>query len=178
MADDLCPDIDLDVSLIQVVFEVDEFEVGFAIDTNTVDLSSAPIEIAFEIEEIEVLISPLGEKGEKGGPGGSIAPINFTFGDAPRVVFTAADSSGLLLIARVVITTPFDGAGSAIRLGVVGDLEAVMPASMNDPTAVAKYQRTADYRMAIGDQIILTITPGTLASAGAGTLVLEFLPDY
>jgi hypothetical protein len=176
MADDLCPDIDLDVSLIQVVFEVDEFEVGFAFDTNTVDLSSAPIEIAFEIEEIEVLISPVGEKGEKGGPGGSIAPIYFTFGDAPRVVFTA-DSSGLLLIARVDITMPFDGVGSAIRLGVIGDLDAVMPASMNDPTAVAKYQRTADYRMAIGDQIILTIMPGSLASAGAGTLVLEFLPD-
>lgn len=121
-------------------------------------------------------VTERGPQGPRGAPGGSIAPIDFSWGDAASVVFTA-DSPGLLARCRVDITTAFNGTGATIRVGAVASPEAAMPANYNDPSAVAKYQTTPDFQMAAGDALRLDIDPGFSPSTGAGILILEFLPD-
>lgn len=123
-----------------------------------------------------VKVGGLGIQGLPGAPGGSIAPINFSWGDAPHAVWTAPHA-GVLTLVRVDILTPFNGTNPSIKFGTASAPEAGMPAAYNDPTQVAKYQNTADFRVAANDALILDINPGTFPTAGDGTLFLEFLPD-
>lgn len=117
---------------------------------------------------------PQGEPGLSGG--GTIPPVAFSYGDAAGTIYTPGDA-GTLTTARVVITTPFDGAGAALILGTVGDPDGIMPATDNDPTEAGEYEATADFPLAAGEGIRLTITPGAGASQGAGLIYLEFIPD-
>lgn len=118
----------------------------------------------------------LGPPGPRGAPGGSIPAIEFAFGDAPRVVFTP-DAAGLLTYARVKYTEVFNGANPQLFAGTLADPDAAMPAAFNDPRSLEEYEYTPDIRLATGESIILTIVPGAGASAGAGILILGFLPD-
>lgn len=121
------------------------------------------------------LVTP-GPQGPPGAPGGSIAPIDFAYGDAPRAVWTP-ESSGLLMLARLIILQAFNGVGAAIIVGTQTQPDAAMPSNYNDPSRAFEYENTPDIRLAAGESIFLTITPGSGATAGAGTLILGFLPN-
>ena len=58
-----------------------------------------------------------------------------------------------------------------------GDLAALLAPDQVDVTAVEEFENTPDTHVAIGDQVIVSITPGTGASQGAGRIYLQFTPD-
>ena len=119
-----------------------------------------------------------GPKGSKGDPGDSSAAsgravVAFAFGDAsPLPVFTpAADCTGILV--RLLIDTPFDGVGAAIRIGTAAQPDALMGSGDNDPATVGGYEVAPDLELISGTPIVVSITPGAGASKGAGRIVFD-----
>lgn len=110
------------------------------------------------------------------GPGATGAfrkVVGFAFGDAsPAPIFTAPAGCADIL-ARVVIDTPFDGVGAALKLGTSGSPELLIPAATNDPTTAAAYEAAPDVALSSGEAIVLTIVPGTGATQGAGRVIFD-----
>lgn len=99
--------------------------------------------------------------------------VPFAFGDAsPAPVFTAPAGCTNML-ARLVIDTPFNGVGASLKLGTSANPEALIAAAHNDPAQVAGYESAPDVALASGDEIVLTITPGTGATQGAGRIIFD-----
>jgi hypothetical protein len=120
---------------------------------------------------------PMGPIGPAGpASDGTIAPISFSYGDAPGVVFTPSED-GTLTYARVVFETAFDGASPAFKLGTLADDDCVMATHQNDPLEVGEYEVTADAPLVAGQSVYIAITPGAGASQGAGLIYLTFIPD-
>lgn len=119
-----------------------------------------------------------GPPGQKGDPGDSSAAtgravVAFAFGDAsPVPVFTPAANCTDILV-RLVIDTPFDGAGAALKLGTPSQPEALMAAAHNDPTSAGGYEVAPDAALAAGTPIVLTIIPGAGATQGAGRAIFD-----
>lgn len=121
------------------------------------------------------------EIGTPGPPGrdgrdaaGTLSPVSFNWGDAPRTVFTAPED-GFLTVARLQMTTAFNDPAATIIAGTVGAPEAVMPAAWNVPASTWEFETAPDLPLAAGESIILTIHPGT-STTGAGLLFLTFIP--
>lgn len=114
------------------------------------------------------------------GPSGtatvSVPAIEFSFGDAPSLRWTAP-VNGTFLNTRVDIETAFNGTGSTIKVGIIGNIEALMGADQNDPNTQAVWDVGSDFAVAAGTGIWLEITPGFGTNRGAGVLYVEFLPE-
>lgn len=107
---------------------------------------------------------------------GAIPPYDFAFGDAsPAVIYTATYDVEIV-VTSLQIDTPFNGAGAALALGVTGSPNALMPPSYTDPSKAGVYEASPRIMLAAGQSIILTITPGSGASAGSGQIVVEAAP--
>lgn len=104
-----------------------------------------------------------------------IAPIAFAFGDAPGAIYTAPVMQ-VLTYCRVLVTTSFDGTSPALRIGTLAGAETVMPASSSDMRMTYDYERLLDLPLNQGDQVLISITPGSGASQGAGLIFLNALP--
>lgn len=98
--------------------------------------------------------------------------VGFSFGDAPHAIYVVPDDR-LAFLVRLVIDTPFDGAGSAIAVGTAADAGALMPTNANDPTVATSYEFASNTELALGDSVQLTITPGSGATQGAGRIILD-----
>jgi len=118
-----------------------------------------------------------GATGPAGASGaGQVAPIAFSFGDAPHTIFTAP-AAGVLSYVRVSIETPFNGVGASFELGTsIGDGSA-MPSAYVDPHTVADYEHTPDLALTSGQHVYVTIIPGSGATAGNGVIFLQFLEN-
>lgn len=114
------------------------------------------------------------------GPSGtatvSVPPIEFSYGDAPSLRWTAP-VNGTFLNTRIEIGTPFNGSVSTIKVGIIGNVEALMRADQNNPSESAVYDAASDFAVVAGTGIWLEVTPGAGTNAGAGTLYVEFLPE-
>lgn len=124
---------------------------------------------------------PAGEEGPAGPAGangdGQYPVIGFTFADASGVVMTINPDSDVEVTAvELEIETAFDGAGAALQLGTAGDPGLLMDPSQNDPGDVAVYASFPRVRVAAGTELVLTISPGTGASQGTGTIVVQATP--
>lgn len=109
------------------------------------------------------------------GPG-SNPPINFSYGDAsPATIFTVPVDSEVVSV-QLQIETPFDGVGAQVRIGTSGLPGRLLDTFHSDPSVAGVYEATPRVQLAAGTQILLTITPGSGASAGTGQIILETLP--
>lgn len=99
--------------------------------------------------------------------------IPFAWGDASPKQVWLAPANTTVFTAQIVITVPFNGVGAALALGdaVVGD--RLIRADQNNPAAAGEYEANPGHTYASETQILLTITPGEGASAGAGFVILE-----
>lgn len=133
-------------------------------DTRTVELTTA---------------GPQGPQGEPGlSGGGTIPPIPFSYGDASPATIYTPSSAGTFTAVRVIFDTAFNGTGASIALGTVASPEILLATNENDPaSADSEYEVTPDVHVAAGTAIRLSITPGAGASAGAGRVLLTFIPD-
>lgn len=138
-----------------------------------------PLAVTQDIARASVVVKGFqGVPGPKGAPGDSSAAtgravVPFAFGDAsPLPVFTPAVNCTDILV-RLVIDTPFNGAGAALKLGTVAQPEALLAASHNDPTAAGGYEAAPDAALVAGVPIVLSIVPGTGATQGAGRAIFD-----
>jgi hypothetical protein len=129
------------------------------------------------IEQTQLKVGTPGLQGIPGQSGGiSVPPINFTFGEAPHAVWPAP-VNGTFTVARVEITEEFDGTGASISAGTQAQPSAVMPPELNNPYELGSYETAADFEVAQGGQLYITIVPGAGATRGAGTLYVDFVAE-
>lgn len=138
-----------------------------------------PIAVTQDRDRANVVVKGFrGPPGPKGDPGDSStatgrAVVPFAFGDAsPVTIFTPA-ANCTDVMARLVIDTPFDGVGAALKLGTAGQPEALIAASQNDPATVGGYEVVPDAALGQGAPVVLTIIPGTGATRGAGRVIFD-----
>ena len=105
------------------------------------------------------------------------AVIPFAFGDAtPTNVYIATEAGNLAMVG-VVIDTPFDGAGAALEVGDGITPDLYLSADDIDPAMAASYQAVPDVDVPAGSAVSLTITPGAGATAGAGRVIINIIPN-
>jgi hypothetical protein len=105
--------------------------------------------------------------------GGTVVESTFAWGDATPAAITVATGGKLITRVELHIITPFDGTGAAISVGDAGDADRLMTTTQNDPTTVACYDAYPEHTYAVDTTVLLTITPGAGATAGAGLLVIS-----
>ena len=116
-----------------------------------------------------------------GGTGGTtydpnFVSIQFAYGDASPVVIGEVPSGKEILEVQIFILTPFNGSGAALQVGIVGTPADLMSSSENDPTVAGEYSVAPLVPYGSATNVILTITPGSGASAGAGIVLVTFQP--
>lgn len=127
----------------------------------------------------EVVLNGTGQQGPVGPAGPSsdgVAPLSFSYGDAPGVVWTPSQA-GTITEARVVFTAAFNGVSPSVIVGTIAAPDSILAADQNDPTAAGEFEATADKHLAANEGVRLAITPGSGATQGAGVLYLMFVPD-
>ena len=132
-----------------------------------------------------VTAGPQGARGADGADGsagangdGQYPTVSFAFGDAsPAIVMTVNPASAAeVALVQVEIEEAFDGVGAQIAFGTVADPDSLMRADQNDPSELAVYETSPRVRLAGGEQLQLTITPGAGASQGRGKIILQATP--
>ena len=113
-----------------------------------------------------------GIRGPKGESGQVLPPIAFAFGDAsPRLLHILTDSA-LLVSIQLILATPFDGNGAALRIRTQTGA-VLLDSDQVAPDFSATYESTPGVSLAAGTGIYLEITPGEGATAGSGFVVLN-----
>lgn len=132
-----------------------------------------------------VAAGPQGPRGNDGVAGangangdGQYPTIEFAFGDAsPAPIMTVNPASAAeIALVQLEIEEAFDGVGASIQIGTAGDADALMAADQNLPGELAVFETSPRARLAGGEAIILTITPGAGASQGRGKLIIQATP--
>ncbi len=101
--------------------------------------------------------------------------IDFTFGDAsPSPIYTITENAANVLL-RIVIRVPFNGVGAALSLNAVSG-PTLLPSSAVAPSLVGGYESAPDAVLVAGDVIRLVITPGSGATAGSGSIIVDTIP--
>jgi len=100
--------------------------------------------------------------------------LPFAFGDASPAVIGNAPASKQILSVQLFITTAFNGSSPALQVGIAGTAEDLMAASENTPGAIGEYTVYTVKSYGSIQELILTITPGAGASAGAGVVVVTY----
>ncbi len=105
--------------------------------------------------------------------GGGAIKIPFAYGDASPATLSTVPAGTTIFTAIIVMQVPFNGVGSALRLGDPAQSDRLFPAAQNDPTRSAEYETNPGYTYLAATPILLTITPGAGCTQGAGFILLE-----
>ena len=109
---------------------------------------------------------------EIGNGGGTVPAIAFAYGDATPATIYVVAQNGVLTQSSIAIDTPFNGTGATIKLSV--GATTILDTTQNNPAQVAEYQTAPTLAVSVGNTVVLTIVPGSGATAGAGRVFLEF----
>lgn len=131
------------------------------------------------LSAVSELIGPPGPVGPVGsvGPVGPAGPLGteslqyFSFGDASPAVVRVVTTPIMVLQVNFVITTPFNGAGATLSLGVAGQPQLLVASNQIDAAFATEYETNPN--VAIATNILLAITPGAGCTQGAGWIVLN-----
>jgi hypothetical protein len=117
------------------------------------------------------------------GGGGSPTPADdnehvlaFAFGDASPAVIGSIAANKQILSVQLFITQAFNGSGAALQVGISGTPGDLMATSENAPGTVGEYSVYTLKSYGSVTNLILTITPGSGASAGTGLVVIKYEP--
>lgn len=139
--------------------------------TLTLTAPARTLTLALDSDELPlVLTSAL--RGLQGESGNATIEFPFAWGDASPRSVTIAAADKLVYGAQIHIDVAFDGDGAQLQLGDAGDAERLMAATQNDPAGPGTYIAAPVHRYGTDTPILLTITPGAGATAGAGLLTL------
>lgn len=123
-----------------------------------------------------VTAGPQGPPGPAGPSSQGIPPIDYAYGDAAGAIFTSS-GAGTITLVRLTVSTSFDGASPSLVIGTLLQPSALLAAVQSDLTTLGEYEHTPDYHLNAYEAVRLTITPGVGALQGAGTILLQFVPD-
>jgi hypothetical protein len=104
----------------------------------------------------------------------STIALPFAWGDATPSTVGLVPANKIITRTQLAITAAFNGTAPALQVGFSGSLDALMPTTHNDPAALGIYETTPGVSFGTDKTILLSITPGSGASAGAGLLVVTF----
>lgn len=129
----------------------------------------------------DITVVTVGEQGPAGPPGADGSGVNysrnFSYGDAsPDSISTPVPANKLVRSCRIVIETPFNGVGAALKVGDSGNLSRLMGITDNDPATAATYETSPQTLFGGPTQCLITITPGSGATQGTGQVILEIEP--
>lgn len=149
-----------------------ETETVLLVETEVTVLMETEIETVLVVEDIEVTVLEVAEQGPAGPGGGALTTINFSFGDAARVI-------ALSLMGRIVsavninVATPFNGVGASLSIGTLTAPNLLVAPTQLDLSVATEFEIKPNVKFQSPTDIYLTITPGAGATQGAGWLVLE-----
>ena len=160
------PDPILDISLLETAVNVDVAEASLAIE-----IQEAVLEVSTQETVIEV--EAAGPRGAQGEPGaGAGIEIPFAYGDATPSFLTTVAAGKLVYEVAILITTPFNGTGAALKIGNTLVPDGLMAEGENNPAEASTYVTHPNVSYVGPTGIYLTITPGAGASQGAGLITL------
>jgi hypothetical protein len=138
-------------------------------------VSTEPVVHVVMIHAPDLQVVTVGETGPRGlaGVSGATTTVAFAFGDATPKNIVIAPADKLVLSVALVITAAFDGAGAALQIGVSGTPADLLATTDNDPQTLGTYEVTPQKSYPGMTPLLLTITPGSGASQGAGRVVIE-----
>jgi len=160
------PDPILDISILETAVNVDVAEMSLAIE-----MQEAVLEVSTQEAVIEV--EAAGPRGAAGEPGtGAAIEVPFSYGDAtPEFLMTVPDAE-LVQKVGILITTPFNGVGAALKIGSSLAPASLMAQGENNPAEAGTYETHPNVSYGAATGIYLTTTPGAGASQGAGVVTL------
>ena len=103
----------------------------------------------------------------------NIITVPFSFGDASPKAIALLPINSTVFTATIVIQVPFNGVGSALRLGDVYVTDRLISTAQVDPFEVAEYETNPGHSYTTETQINLTITPGSGCTQGSGFVLIE-----
>jgi hypothetical protein len=114
-----------------------------------------------------------GPPGPVGPPGGAVPTLAFSYGDAtPELVATLLAGQRLVEV-RLSVETAFNGSGARLSVGTTADHNAFADESVVDPTTAAVFEFSPQTVFLVDTPVYLFITPGSGASAGKGSVILQ-----
>lgn len=118
--------------------------------------------------------------GKQGPPGVSgvqpMSTANFAYGDATPAAIVTVPAGKRVYALRLFVEVPFDGMGASLSIGSSGNPEELMAAAENNLLEAGVYLVYPDKKYAGATPILLTITPGSGASAGSGQVQIDIEP--
>lgn len=156
----------LDISLVQAALEVKLEEAAIA-----VNIGEAQVEVVQQ--EAVIAVEAAGPRGPQGDPGqGAAIEVPFSYGDATPEFLTTAQAGKLVYEVGILITTPFNGAGAALKIGSTLVTDGLMSQGENNPASAGTYETHPNVSFGGPAGVYLTIIPGAGASQGAGLITL------
>lgn len=101
------------------------------------------------------------------GTGEVVGKVNFAYNTPSPLTIINLAANDVLNVQAVVITTPFNGVGSSLRLGTVAAPNSILSSTQITPTVTATYETSEKQLINVPEIMRLTIVPGT-ATQGAG----------
>ena len=125
---------------------------------------------------VAIAAGPQGPRGPAGSSAGVNPPINFAFGDASPTPVLVLPADSEIASVQLQIEQAFNGTGASIRLGTAAQPGLLLDTWQNDPASVGIYETTPREQLPAGTSIVLTIVPGSGASAGIGQFLINSIP--
>lgn len=136
-------------------------------------LRMATAQAPLALDMAAVIAGAKGDMGARGEPGSAFVEANFSFGDASPTPIYFTLTPTFIATVRLIIQTPFNGAGALIALGTAALPELLMKVTDNAPTAALEFESNPNVDLATGQDVMLTIIPGTGATQGHGKILLQ-----
>lgn len=133
------------------------------------------IETVLLVEDTEVVLLEVieqGPPGPQGLDGSAIAPINFAYGDANRIIIPASTNK-IVLVVNINITTPFNGVGASLSIGTLASPALLVAPTQLDLSVATEFEIAPNMKLITPTDVYLSITPGAGATQGAGWIVIS-----
>lgn len=113
---------------------------------------------------------------EQGPPGiaGVGASFFFTWGNVEDLLIYTIDAGITIHSIYFIVLEAFNGAGATITIGTTDDHSLLLRAGNVDLTTVGTYLISPGYQFDVDSEIRIFNTPGSGATTGSGTLVINF----
>lgn len=115
---------------------------------------------------------PMGPQGEVGPSGAGLITLDFSYGDATPVLITTMLAGKRVITVKMFIDVAFNGIGANLSVGTMGNPTDLMGTGL-DPSIAVGYNVTPQKSYSVDTEIYLFITPGSGATSGSGSVVLQ-----
>jgi hypothetical protein len=134
--------------------------------------STAVGPVVYRTEIVMASVVP-GVPGPPGPPGGSLPTLAFSFGDATPSLIATIIAGTRLFNVRLSVETAFNGTGAGLSIGTMALPNLLADGAVIDPTVLAVYEFSPQEVFLVDTPVYLFITPGSGASAGRGSVILQ-----